>query len=177
VNRCGKPLVTHQAIFNGRSVTMGRATSFSAEERAMSCLFQILAGETPEERRSDLFRLPTGAPTPMVHAPHGVPGEPDPADRRRLRSSMVAVGVAGLLVLGGYGLAEGQTTFQCNPQYSFCNPGYGGYPGGFGYPGGGHRGWGGLRGGGWNRGGGAYEANFGGLGGSGAGHGGGGGGG
>ena len=37
----------------------------------MSSLFQILAHDTPEKRRSDLLRPPTGAPTPMVHAPQG----------------------------------------------------------------------------------------------------------
>ena len=96
--------------------------------------------------------------------------------RRRLRSNTVAVGVAGLLLLGSYALAEGQTTFQCDPQYSFHYPGYRGCPGGgyggWGLPEGGHRGWG------WG-GSGDYEAHvggFGGFGGSGAGHGGGGGG-
>lgn len=134
----------------------------------MSSLFQILAGEMPEERRSNLLRPPTGAPTPVFHAPQAVPGEPEPLDRRRLRSNMVAVGVAGLLVLGSYGLAEGQTAFPCDPQYSFCYPDYGYYPGG------GHRGWG-------RSGGAHYEANFGddeghfgGFGASGFGHGGGG---
>ena len=37
----------------------------------MSSLFQILANETLEERRSDLLRPPTGAPKPTVHAPQG----------------------------------------------------------------------------------------------------------
>jgi hypothetical protein len=141
----------------------------------MSSLFQILAGEMPEERRSDLLGPPTGAPTPVFHAPQGVPGEAEPLDRRRLRSNMVAVGVAGLLVLGSYGLAEGQTAFPCDPQYSFCYPDYRYYPGG------GHRRWGAGGHEGWGRSGGAhYEANFGdeghfgGFGASGFGHGGGG---
>ena len=56
-------------------------------------------------------------------------GGPEPPDRRRLRSNMVVVGVAGLLVFGSYALAEGQTSFQCDPLYSYCYPGYGGYPG------------------------------------------------
>ena len=96
----------------------------------MSSLLQILAHETPEERHSDLLRPPTGAPTPTLHAPQGAPGETEPLDRRWLRSNTVAVGVAGLLVLGSYGLAEAQTAFQCDPQYSYCYPGYGGYAGG-----------------------------------------------
>ena len=37
----------------------------------MSSLLQILAHETLEERRSDLLRPPTGAPTPTFHAPQG----------------------------------------------------------------------------------------------------------
>ena len=72
---------------------------------------------------------------------------------------MVVVGVAGLLVFGSYALAEGQS-FPCDPQYSYCYPGYGGYPGGGygGYPGGGHGGWGGFNG---------YGVHFGGFGGAG----------
>ena len=93
----------------------------------------------------------------------------------------MAVGVAGLLVLGSYGLAEAQTAFQCDPQYSYCYPGYGGYAGGgyrgWGWPEGGHRGcgWSGSGGGYGEWGGGSadYEAHVGGFGGSGAGHGGG----
>lgn len=37
----------------------------------MSSLFQILAHEKLEKRRSDLLRPPTGAPTPTFHAPQG----------------------------------------------------------------------------------------------------------
>lgn len=140
----------------------------------MSSPFQILAREMPADRRSNRPWPPTGAP-----------GEPEPLDRRRLRSNMVAVGVAGLLVLGSYGLAEAQTAFPCgDPQYSFCYPDYGyDYGGGWGRHRdlGGHRGWGAGGHEGWGRGGGAYEANFGGdeghfggFGASGFGHGGGG---
>ncbi len=73
-------------------------------------------------------------------------------------------------------MAEGQTSFQCDPQYSYCYPGYGFYPGG-GY--GGWRGGAGYGGhfrgyGGWGDFG-NYEAHYGGFGGSGMGHGGGGG--
>jgi hypothetical protein len=82
----------------------------------MSFLSQILAHEAPEERRSDLLRPPTGARTPTFHAPQGAPGEKEPLDRPRLRSNTVAVGVAGLLLLGSYALAEGQMTSQCDPQ-------------------------------------------------------------
>jgi hypothetical protein len=82
----------------------------------------------PVERQSDL-RPPLPAPTPVSYAPQGLPGGPEPPDRRRLRSNMVVVGVAGLLVFGSYALAEGQTSFQCDPLYSYCYPGYGGYPG------------------------------------------------
>jgi hypothetical protein len=152
------------------------------EEWAMSSFFQI-PFETPEERPSDLLWPPTGAPTPMFHPPQGAPGEPEPLDRRRLRSGMVAVGVAGLLVLGSYALAEAQTSFQCDPQNPYCYPGYEGYPGYGGYPG-----YTGFRGGGHGDSArfGGYSAHFegstgfgggfGGFGGSGAGHGGGGGG-
>lgn len=118
----------------------------------MNSFFQI-PFETPEERPSALLRPPTGAPTPMFHPPQGVPGEPEPRDRRRLRSNMVVVGVAGLLVFGSYALAEGQS-FPCDPQYSYCYSGYG--VGGYGgYPGGGHVGWGGF---------GGYGVHFGGFG-------------
>ena len=145
----------------------------------MNSFFEI-PFETPEEPSFNLLRPPTGAPTPMFHPPQGVPGEPEPRDRRRLRSSMVAVGVAGLLVFGNYALAEGQTSFQCDPQNPYCYPGYEGYYGGYnrygGYHEGGHGDWGHF---------GGYSAHFegsgglggsGGFGGSGMGHGGGGGG-
>jgi hypothetical protein len=82
----------------------------------MSSLFKILAREMPEGRRSDPLRPPTAAPTPMFYAPQGAPGEKESLDRPRLRSNAVAVGVAGLLLLGSYALAEGQTTSQCDPQ-------------------------------------------------------------
>jgi hypothetical protein len=105
------------------------------------------------------LRPPLPAPTPVSYAPQGLPRGAEPPDRRRLRSNMVVVGVAGLLVLGNYVSAEGQTSFPCDPQYSYCYPGYGGYPAGYaGYPGGGHGGWGGFSG---------YGVHFGGFGGSG----------
>ena len=92
------------------------------------------------ERQSDLLPPPPHAPTPAFPTPQGLPRGPEPPDRRRLRSNMVVVGVAGLRVFGSYALAEGQS-FPCDPQYSYCYPGYGGYPGGYGgYPGGGHGG-------------------------------------
>ncbi|HKN26760.1 MAG TPA: hypothetical protein VJY34_02290 [Roseiarcus sp.] len=111
----------------------------------------------PVERQSDL-RPPLSPPTPVSYAPRCLPGGREPLDRRRLRSNMVVVGVAGLLVFGSYALAEGQS-FPCDPQYSYCYPGYGGYPGGYGgYPGGGHGGWGGF---------GGYGVQYGGFGGAG----------
>lgn len=117
----------------------------------------------------------------------GLPGCRERLERRRLRSDIVTVSVAGLLVLGSYGLAEGQTVFPCDPEYSYCYPDYG-YNGGYGgwrSPHGDHgrfgfRGGGGH--GGFGFGGGDYEAHaggfgdpggFGGFGGAGFGHGGG----
>jgi hypothetical protein len=110
-------------------------------------LVSAAPSSTSVQRQSDL-RPPPRAPTPVFHAPQNLPGGAEPPDRRRLRSNMVVVGVASLLVFGSYALAEGQS-FACDPRYSYCYPGYGGYPGG-GY-------------GGW-RGGAGYGVQYGGFG-------------
>ena len=123
----------------------------------------------------------TGAP--VVHASAGLPAAPAPHPRR-LRTTAIVVGVAGVFALGAYALARGP---KCDPEARQPNgepmdcktQGQGFFDNsGSHYGSGGYHSWGGSSGWGGPRSGGALahgssgsHASFGGFGGIGAGHG------
>lgn len=77
---------------------------------------------------------------PVMHAPQGFPGAPEPPPRGQLRTQAVIVGVAGLLTFGAYAAAENGVFSSCDPNRVgpdgkpvVCRSGHGGGGGGHGF--------------------------------------------